>query len=79
MTVKYPAYIGVGDARVAPCGVDGDAHLILVEVCCTVMEAHNAGGGAPWDLMQAGALGGRWIGRLCIPVRGGGDVRRAGR
>ena len=60
MTVKQPAYIDVGDARVAPCGVDGDAHLILVEVCCTVMEAHNAGGRALWDLVQAGDLGGRY-------------------
>ena len=60
MTVKHPAYIGVGDTRVAPCGVDGDAHLILIEMCGAVMEAHNAGGGALWDLVQAGALGGRY-------------------
>ena len=60
MTVKHPAYVGVGDARVAPCGVDSDAHLILIEMCCAGVEAHDPGGGASWDLVQAGALGGRY-------------------
>ena len=31
--VEHAAYVGVGDARVAPCGVDSDAHLILIEMC----------------------------------------------
>ena len=51
LTVDDAAYIGIGDARVAPGGVDGDAHLILIEVCGAVMEAHHAGSGAPRDLM----------------------------
>ena len=51
MTVKHPAYVGVGDARVAPCGVDSDAHLILIEMCGVVMEVHHASGGAPRDLV----------------------------
>ena len=33
LTVEHAAYVGVGDARVAPCGVDSDAHLILIEMC----------------------------------------------
>jgi hypothetical protein len=45
------SYIGVGDARVAPCGVDSDAHLILIKMFGSVMEAHHAGGGVPGDLV----------------------------
>ena len=60
LTVEDAACIGISDARVAPCGVDGDAHLILIEMCCAGMEAHDSGGGASWDLVQAGALGGRY-------------------
>ena len=51
LSVKDATYVGVGDASVAPGGVDGDAHLVLVEVCCAVMEAHYACGGAPRDLV----------------------------
>ena len=51
LSVEDAAYIGVGDARVAPGDVDGDAHLILVEMRGAVMEAHHACGGAPRDLV----------------------------
>ena len=51
LSVEDATYIGVGDASVAPGGVDGDAHLVLVEMCCAVMEAHYACDGAPRDLV----------------------------
>ena len=51
LTVEDAACIGISDARVAPCGVDGDAHLILIEMCAAVIEAHHADSGAPRDLV----------------------------
>ena len=47
MAVEDAAYVGIGYARVAPGGVDGDAHLILIAMSGAVMEARHAGSGAP--------------------------------
>ena len=60
LSIEHASDVCVRDAGVAPGCVDGDAHLVFVEVGCPGVEAHDACGGAARDFVQARALGCRY-------------------
>ena len=60
LSIEHASDVCIGDAGVAPGCVDGDAHLVFVEVGCPEVEAHDACGGAARDFVQARALGCRY-------------------
>ena len=41
---------------VTPSGIDGNPHLVFIEVYCPAVEAYYACGGAARDFVQARAL-----------------------
>ena len=56
LAIECPTDVGWGDTCVAPCGGDGDAHEVGREVSCAMVETADSGdGGAPGDLVEAGA------------------------
>jgi len=61
LAVEDPTDVRWGDTGVAPGGGDRYAHLILGGVAGAVVEAHYSGYSAAGQLVEARALGGKWL------------------
>ncbi len=57
LLIEHASDVCVSGAGIAPGCVDGDAHLVFVEVGSPAIEAPDACGGAARDFVQVRALG----------------------